>query len=103
MRVAVIVRHILPFVLSFFRDRRRWLVFGAPVPRSTEFHRRRAEGLVAAIGTLGPTFVKLGQVLSTRPDLMPLPYLKALARLQDKVAPFDGHTAQQSSSSIAPR
>ncbi|HUE89622.1 MAG TPA: hypothetical protein VMO26_26400, partial [Vicinamibacterales bacterium] len=31
---------------------------------------------------MGPTYVKLGQVLSGRPDLLPEPYLKALARLQ---------------------
>jgi predicted unusual protein kinase regulating ubiquinone biosynthesis (AarF/ABC1/UbiB family) len=37
---------------------------------------------------MGPTYVKLGQVLAGRPDLMPDPYLKALARLQDKVKPF---------------
>jgi len=37
---------------------------------------------------MGPTYVKLGQVLSGRSDLLPEPYLKALARLQDKVKPF---------------
>lgn len=37
---------------------------------------------------MGPTYVKLGQVLSGRPDLLPEPYLQALARLQDKVKPF---------------
>lgn len=37
---------------------------------------------------MGPTYVKLGQVLSGRPDLLPGPYLKALTRLQDKVKPF---------------
>lgn len=37
---------------------------------------------------MGPTYVKLGQVLSSRPDLLPAPYLKALARLQDNVKPF---------------
>ena len=37
---------------------------------------------------MGPTFVKLGQVLSSRPDLLPEPYLAALARLQDRVKPF---------------
>ena len=37
---------------------------------------------------MGPTFIKLGQVLSTRPDLLPDAYLKALARLQDNVQPF---------------
>jgi ubiquinone biosynthesis protein len=37
---------------------------------------------------MGPTFIKFGQLLSSRPDLLPEPYLKALARLQDKVKPF---------------
>jgi predicted unusual protein kinase regulating ubiquinone biosynthesis (AarF/ABC1/UbiB family) len=37
---------------------------------------------------MGPTFVKLGQVLAGRPDLLPEPYRKALARLQDDVKPF---------------
>jgi predicted unusual protein kinase regulating ubiquinone biosynthesis (AarF/ABC1/UbiB family) len=37
---------------------------------------------------MGPTFIKFGQLLSSRPDLLPEHYLKALARLQDKVKPF---------------
>ena len=43
---------------------------------------------------LGPTFVKLGQLLSSRPDLLPPRYLKPLARLQDKVKPFRFEDAQ---------
>ncbi len=38
---------------------------------------------------LGPTFVKLGQVLATRPDLIPMSLVNELRQLQDKVAPFD--------------
>lgn len=47
-----------------------------------------AEQFAADLEALGPTFVKLGQLLSTRADLLPLPYLEALARLQDRVEPF---------------
>lgn len=44
---------------------------------------------------MGPTYVKLGQVLSSRPDLLPEPYIKALARLQDKVKPFSYEEVEQ--------
>ncbi len=37
---------------------------------------------------LGPTFIKFGQILSTRPDLIPLPFLHELEKLQDNVPPF---------------
>jgi len=47
-----------------------------------------AEQLTADLEDLGPTYVKLGQVLSTRADLLPPAFLDALARLQDKVGPF---------------
>lgn len=47
-----------------------------------------AERLRRALEELGPTFVKLGQLLSTRPDLLPPAYLRELARLRDAVPPF---------------
>lgn len=47
-----------------------------------------AEQLAHDLEELGPTFVKLGQLLSTRADLLPRPYLDALSRLQDDVEPF---------------
>lgn len=46
------------------------------------------EQLADDLEAMGPTFVKLGQVLSSRSDLLPAPYLTALARLQDHVRPF---------------
>ena len=48
----------------------------------------KAEELANDLEKLGPTFVKLGQLLSTRVELMPRAYIEALARLQDKVEPF---------------
>jgi ubiquinone biosynthesis protein len=50
--------------------------------------RRDAEKLAGDLEDMGPTFVKLGQLLSTRSDLLPAPYLNALSRLQDNVKPF---------------
>jgi len=47
-----------------------------------------AEAFVRDLESLGPTFIKLGQILSTRADLLPPEYLDALARLQDDVEPF---------------
>jgi predicted unusual protein kinase regulating ubiquinone biosynthesis (AarF/ABC1/UbiB family) len=46
-----------------------------------------AEALAADLEQRGPTFVKLGQLLSTRGDLLPVPYLAALSRLQDQCEP----------------
>ena len=47
-----------------------------------------AERLANDLEGMGPTFVKLGQLLSTRADLLPRSYLSALSRLQDRVEPF---------------
>jgi predicted unusual protein kinase regulating ubiquinone biosynthesis (AarF/ABC1/UbiB family) len=49
---------------------------------------RGPEELARDLEALGPTFIKLGQLLSTRADLLPQPYLDALARLQDDLEPF---------------
>src|SRR5438105_2433166 len=48
----------------------------------------KASELAADLEKLGPTFIKLGQLLSSRVELLPRAYLEALARLQDKVEPF---------------
>ena len=48
----------------------------------------KAEDLASDLEKLGPTFVKLGQLLSTRADFLPQAYMQALTRLQDKVEPF---------------
>lgn len=50
----------------------------------------RPEHVRMALEELGPTFVKIGQILSTRQDLLPPPYVEELARLQDRVEPVPG-------------
>ena len=54
---------------------------------------RRAQWLVNTLLDLGPTFIKLGQALSTRADLLPLEYVQALGQLQDRVPPFSDQEA----------
>jgi len=48
----------------------------------------RAERVRIAFEELGPTFIKLGQIISTRPDLIPAEFIEELSKLQDKVPPF---------------
>src|SRR5437762_399470 len=55
----------------------------------------RPEDIVADLERMGPTFVKLGQLLSSRVDLLPEPFLKALSRLQDQVTPFPYEQVEQ--------
>src|SRR5512139_290029 len=57
------------------------------LPDADTTGRAGPESFATDLERLGPTFVKLGQLLSTRADLLPEPYLIALRRLQDNVAP----------------
>ena len=49
----------------------------------------KAEELATDLEHMGPIYVKLGQVLSSRPDILPTPYVEALTRLQDNIEPFE--------------
>ena len=62
---------------------------------TSDTHRKRAEWLVQNILELGPTFIKIGQSLSTRVDLLPPEYISALAQLQDKVPAFSAKEARE--------
>ena len=57
--------------------------------RLRQSHKNRGERLRVALEKLGPIFVKFGQMLSTRRDLLPVDIADELAKLQDRVPPFD--------------
>ena len=76
----------------------RWLRLGKPfVPRAPAQVAALPRGarLRLALQELGPIFVKFGQILSTRRDLVPADIAEELTLLQDQVAPFDGDAARQ--------
>ena len=60
-------------------------VFAGTRTDDQEAVRVRARRLRAAMEELGPTFAKMGQILSTRPDLLPAPFIEELSTLQDRV------------------
>jgi len=95
MRALVIFGRLLPFVLAFLWDRRRFLVLGRPRRRDAERHRRRAERLTGTLAELGPTFIKLAQVFAARADILPEPYLSAIATLTDQVPPLSPGVAER--------
>ena len=72
-------------VKSFYQTLFFWRTFGTP----------RGERLRRALEDLGPIFVKFGQVLSTRRDLLPADIADELAHLQDRVPPFDPALAER--------
>ena len=68
---------------------------GAPSEALAATDQAKAEELASDLEQLGPTFIKLGQLLSTRGDLLPEPYLEALGRLQDQIEPFSFNEVEQ--------
>ncbi len=60
----------------------------APAPTDYPSRKARAARLREALEELGPTFAKLGQILSTRPDLLPPEFIEELSTLQDRVTPL---------------
>jgi len=76
----------------------RWLRLAKPfVPRASADIAAQSRGarLRLALQDLGPIFVKFGQILSTRRDLVPPDVANELTLLQDRVKPFDGETARR--------
>lgn len=68
-------------------------VLGIIIPTPSAKLASNPERLRLALEELGPTFVKLGQILSTRPDLVPPAYIDEFSKLQDNVPPFPSDEA----------
>jgi predicted unusual protein kinase regulating ubiquinone biosynthesis (AarF/ABC1/UbiB family) len=86
-RVVTILWTFLTFVSSLWWDRR--------TGQATRNQPRRAQQLREILTRLGPAYIKVGQALSTRPDLVPPSYLEELTRLQDQLPPFPNEIAFQ--------
>jgi len=90
-RVAQILSVLVTAMLWRTIDRWAWTYRGGETQLDRQ--RRRAEWLLVRLIWLGPTFIKVGQSLGTRPDLLPLVYVDVLATLQDQLPPFSNEKA----------
>jgi predicted unusual protein kinase regulating ubiquinone biosynthesis (AarF/ABC1/UbiB family) len=89
-RTIQVLIKLLPSILALRKDRRRWVKKeGKDV--DLEKYRKNARKVLNTFISLGPVYIKLGQWLSSRADILPQPYLEELSKLQDDVpaAPFD--------------
>ena len=90
LRIIKVLFKLLPSILALRRDRRQWVrLEGKNI--DTEKYRKNARRVLNTFISLGPVYIKLGQWLSSRADILPQPYMQELAKLQDDVppAPFE--------------
>ncbi len=91
--IRILVRHGLDEVLLGIPSL-KWLYYIAPWNWQEKTKAPIGERIRKALEDLGPVFVKLGQMLSTRRDLVPPHIVNELAKLQDNVPPFPNHEAK---------
>lgn len=82
---------LISFALYVYLDSKGW--FGKSRDSRETRLQRQAVRLRERLIKLGPTFIKMGQMLATRADLLPLDYIKELSQLQDRVPPFSDKRA----------
>jgi predicted unusual protein kinase regulating ubiquinone biosynthesis (AarF/ABC1/UbiB family) len=89
-----VVIKLIPIIIYLRRDRRQWVKReGRGI--DTRKYIKHAEKTLSTFIALGPSYIKLGQWLSTRTDVLPQPYLEVLAKLQDDVPPSDFSLVQE--------
>ncbi len=81
---------LLPLILALRKDRREWVKKQGKNINLSRYQRNARKALKTFV-SLGPVYIKLGQWLSSRADILPQPYLEELSKLQDEVpaASFD--------------
>ncbi len=79
---------LLPFISFVFF---RW--WDSKTDKARKNERSRAVALREMLTNLGPAFIKIGQALSTRPDILSATFLEELSKLQDQIPPFDNAVA----------
>jgi predicted unusual protein kinase regulating ubiquinone biosynthesis (AarF/ABC1/UbiB family) len=82
---------LLLFAVFVYLDSKNF--FGKQTLKREQKLRRQAVRLRERLIHLGPTFIKVGQMLGTRADLLPIEYVDELSRLQDSVPPFSNRQA----------
>ncbi|MFQ6537757.1 MULTISPECIES: ABC1 kinase family protein [Aphanothece] len=86
----------LRLAVGLWWDGQRWSYPGGPTPeRRSQRARRRARWLTREFLGLGSAFIKLGQLLSARPDVLPAELVEELSALQDRVPSFSFEVVQQ--------
>ena len=88
IQVAKVILKLLPVVINLRRDRKKWVKYEGKNIDERKFRKHAKKALKIFI-ELGPSYIKLGQWLSSRADLLPLPYLEELSKLQDEVPPAE--------------
>lgn len=88
-RFAIVSVALLPFLIGFLRDRRRWVKWGEPRIFTDAQHARRAKKLVDTFARLGTSYIKLAQILAVREDLVPKVYATEFSRLLDQTPAAD--------------
>jgi len=95
-RSKQIISVLIKYGLDYFIDQAKIGFWFKIRKKSKEFQRLTLpKKLRLALEELGPTFIKFGQILSTRPDFLPPDFIKELEKLQDKVPPFSSFYAQK--------
>ena len=95
LRGLRIWRSVLTLMVLLWWDGRAWTYRGGCTEeRRAARQQRRARWLTAELLELGSAFIKLGQLLSARPDVLPAGWVSELADLQDKVPSFSFDRAQ---------